>query len=67
MCTLHYWNSCKKPDPNYKNSDKLYDLSTKLYKAPEHSVLENPLATVQTAMVQRAHHVTLDTKRYMVI
>jgi hypothetical protein len=49
------------------SSDKLNDLSTKLYKAPEHLVLENPMATIQTAMVPsiqntRAHHVTLDTK-----
>jgi hypothetical protein len=49
------------------SSDNLNDLSTKFDRPPEHAVLENPLATTQTAMVPsiqntRAHQVTLDTK-----
>lgn len=50
------------------SSDKLNDLSTKFHRVPKHVVLENPLATTQTAIVPsiqntRAHHVTLDTKK----
>ena len=33
------------------SSDTLNDLPTKFYKAPGHLALENPLATIQTAMV----------------
>jgi len=54
------------------SSDKLNDLSTKSYRAPEHVVLKNPLATTQTATVPsiqntRAYHVTLDTKKWNMV